>query len=120
MQVGRYAERATNSLVTDRLPVSGELAGSGGRASPGRANAASLLGKEPAVQGTICVRDELVLEAHPDRRYILLRREGEPGAVRVYLNEARYLVDVMCKMAGLVAGDDEFWQRQRIRLMTKP
>ena len=45
-----------------------------------------------------------MLEAHPDGPYILLRREGEPGAVRIYLNEVRYLADAMCAMAGEVAG----------------
>jgi len=43
------------------------------------------------MQHTIYIADELVLEAHPDGPYILLRREGQPGAVRVYLNEVRYL-----------------------------
>ena len=41
------------------------------------------------MQDTIYIRDELVLEAHPDGPYILLRREGEPGSVQVRLNEVR-------------------------------
>jgi len=56
------------------------------------------------VNDTICIRDELVLEAHPDGPYILLRREGEPGTVRVYLNGVRYLADAMCSMAAEMAG----------------
>ena len=63
------------------------------------------------MQHTIYIRDELVLEAHPDGPYILLRREGEPGSVRVYLNEVRYLADALCSMAaevaGVVVGDEE-------------
>jgi len=47
---------------------------------------------------TIHIRDELVLEAHPDGLYILLQRESEPDAVRVYPSEARYLADVLCAM----------------------
>ena len=39
------------------------------------------------MQHTIYIRDELVLEARLDGSYILLRREGEPGSVRIYLNE---------------------------------
>jgi hypothetical protein len=62
------------------------------------------------VQKTIYIRDDLMLEAHPDGPYILLQREGEPGAVRIYLNEVRHLADAMCEMAaeiaGLVAGDE--------------
>ena len=65
----------------------------------------------PPVQDIIYIRDELVLEAHPDGPYILLRREGEAGAVRIYLNEVRYLVDalrsVAAEMAGFLAGDAE-------------
>ena len=53
---------------------------------------------------TIYIRDELVLEAHPDGPYILLRREGLPGTVRVYLNEVRYLADALCTMAVQAAG----------------
>jgi hypothetical protein len=45
-----------------------------------------------------------VLEAHPDGPYILLRREGERGSVRICLNEVRYLADAMCWMAAGVAG----------------
>jgi hypothetical protein len=41
------------------------------------------------VQHTIHIRDELALEARPAGPYILLRREGELGAVRIYLNEVR-------------------------------
>ena len=59
---------------------------------------------ESAMQDTIYIRDELVLEAHPDGPYILLRREGEPGSVQVRLNEVRYLVEALCSMAGEVAG----------------
>jgi hypothetical protein len=40
-----------------------------------------------------------------------LRREGEPGTVRVRLNEVRYLAEAMCSMAaetaGFVVGDEE-------------
>ena len=50
------------------------------------------------------IRDELVLEAHPDGMHILLRREGEAAPVRIYLNEVRYLADAMCVMAAEVAG----------------
>jgi len=56
------------------------------------------------VQQTIYTRDELVLEARPEGRYILLRREGEHGSVRVYLNEVRYLADAVCTMAAEMAG----------------
>jgi len=56
------------------------------------------------MQHTIYIRDDLVLEAHPDGRYILLRREGETGSVRAYLNEVRYLADAMCTMAAGMAG----------------
>jgi hypothetical protein len=63
------------------------------------------------MQDVIYIREELVLEAHPDGRYILLRREGEPGVVRIYLNEVRHLADAMCAMAagmaGLLAVDSE-------------
>ncbi|HUT16135.1 MAG TPA: hypothetical protein VMY98_07830 [Anaerolineae bacterium] len=45
----------------------------------------------------------VVLEAHPDGPYILLRREGEPGSVRVHLNEVRYLAEAMCTTAAAVA-----------------
>jgi hypothetical protein len=34
------------------------------------------------MQHTTYIADELVLEVHPDGPYILLRREGEPGAAR--------------------------------------
>jgi hypothetical protein len=63
------------------------------------------------MQNTIYIHDELVLEAHPegDSPHILLRRQGEPGAVRIHLNEVRYLADTMCAMAaemtGFVVGD---------------
>ena len=55
---------------------------------------------------TIYIRDELVLEAglDADGPHILLRREGEPGTVRVYLNEVRYLADALCSMAADTAG----------------
>lgn len=40
-----------------------------------------------------------------------LRREGEPGTVRVRLNEVRYLAEAMCSMAaevaGMITGDDD-------------
>jgi hypothetical protein len=53
------------------------------------------------MQYTIYIRDELVLEAHPesDGPHILLRREGEPGSVRIYLNEVRYLAAAMRMIA---------------------
>jgi hypothetical protein len=63
------------------------------------------------MQDIIYIADELVLEAHPDGPYILLRREGEPGDVRVYLNEVRYLADALCSMAagmvGAIVGDED-------------
>ena len=43
------------------------------------------------MQDEIYIRDELVLETHPDRPYVLLRRKGEAGSVQVRLNEVRYL-----------------------------
>jgi hypothetical protein len=55
------------------------------------------------MQDIIHIRDELVLEAPPDGPYILLRRDGEPGAVRIYLNEVRYLADAVSKMAAEMA-----------------
>jgi hypothetical protein len=62
------------------------------------------------VQHTIYIRDELVLEAHLDRLYILLRRECAPDSVRICLNEVRYLADALCsmaaEMAGVTTGDD--------------
>jgi hypothetical protein len=51
------------------------------------------------VQKAIYIRDDLMLEAHPDGRHIMLRREGEPGAVRIYLNEVRYLAEGLLEMA---------------------
>ena len=51
---------------------------------------------------TICIRDELILEA--DAPHILLRRAGEPSVVRIYLNEVRYLADALCSMAAEMAG----------------
>ena len=64
------------------------------------------------MQHTIYIRDELVLEAPPDGRYILLRREDEPGSVRIYLNEVRYRAGAMWAMAaqvpGPVVGDDGY------------
>jgi hypothetical protein len=63
------------------------------------------------MQDTIYIADELVLEAHPDGPYILLRREGEPGSVRVHLHEVRYLADALCSMAagvvGMIVGDED-------------
>ena len=65
------------------------------------------------MQHTIYIRDELVLDAHPegDRPHVLVRREGEPGSVCAHLNEVRYLADAMCsmaaEMAGHIAGDDD-------------
>lgn len=63
------------------------------------------------MKDTIYIRDQLVLEAHPEGPYILIRREGEPGSVRVYLNEVRYLADAMwsmaAEMAGSIVGDEE-------------
>jgi hypothetical protein len=56
------------------------------------------------MQRTIYIRDELVLEAHPEGPYILVRREGEPASVRVYPNEVRYLADAMRSMAAEIAG----------------
>jgi hypothetical protein len=44
-----------------------------------------------------------VLETHPDGPYILLRREGGPGAVRIYLTEVRHLADAVCEMAAEMA-----------------
>ena len=55
------------------------------------------------MQPIIYIRGELVLEAHPDGPYILLRREGELGSVRVHLNEVRYLADVLWSMTAEVA-----------------
>lgn len=64
----------------------------------------------PHLQRTIYIRDELMLEAHSDEKHILLRREGEPGSVRVYLNEVRCLADAPCsiaaEMARFVVGDE--------------
>ena len=49
-----------------------------------------------------------MLEAHPDGPYILLRREGERGSVRICLNEGRHLAEAMCAMAaGFVVGGEE-------------
>jgi hypothetical protein len=63
------------------------------------------------MQRTIYTRDELVLEAHPEGPYILLRREGEPGSAHVYVNEVCHLADTLCamaaEMAGVLAGDDQ-------------
>jgi hypothetical protein len=62
------------------------------------------------VKDTIQIRDELVLEAHSEERCVLICREGESDAVRVYLDEVRYLAEAMCsmaaEMAGHVVGDD--------------
>jgi hypothetical protein len=74
------------------------------------------------MQHTIYIRDELVLEAHPDGLYLLLRRQGEPGSVRIYLNEVRHLVDALCsmaaEMAGFLAGDKESGDRNQPRTST--
>jgi hypothetical protein len=63
------------------------------------------------MQDIIYIHDELVLEAHSEGPYIVLRREGEPAFVRVYLNEVRYLADALCsmaaEMAGLIVGGEE-------------
>ena len=55
---------------------------------------------------TIHIRDELVLEAHldADEPHILLRREDEPDAVRVHLNEVRALISALGSMAAEMAG----------------
>ena len=64
------------------------------------------------MQSTIHIHDELILEAHldADEPHILLRREGEPGSVRVHLNEVRYLISALAsmaaEMAGVMVGDD--------------
>jgi hypothetical protein len=61
----------------------------------------------------VYIRDELVLEAHPepDHPHIPLRREGEPGVGHVYLNEVRCSADALCakaaEMVALLAGDTE-------------
>ena len=65
------------------------------------------------MQHTIHIRDELVLEAHLDagEPHILLRREGEPGAARVYLGDVRYLMSALgsmaAEMAGVIVGDTD-------------
>jgi hypothetical protein len=53
------------------------------------------------VQPTIHIRDELVLEAHldADEPHILLRREGRPGAVRMYLGDVRYRIRAPASIA---------------------
>jgi hypothetical protein len=60
--------------------------------------------RESSMQDTIYIRDELVLEAHPDpdNPHILLRRKGELGDVRVYLNEVRYLADAVWAFAATI------------------
>ncbi|MBN1250276.1 MAG: hypothetical protein JXC32_21610 [Anaerolineae bacterium] len=61
------------------------------------------------IQNTIHIRDGFVLEA--DEPHILLRREGEPGAVRVYLGDVRYLMSALGSMAaemvGVIVGDPD-------------
>jgi hypothetical protein len=63
------------------------------------------------MQRTIYIRDEPAVEAHPEERHILIRREGEPDSVRVYLNEVRYLADALYTMAaemvGYLSGDKD-------------
>jgi hypothetical protein len=63
------------------------------------------------MQDTIHIGDGLVLEAHSDGPYILLGREGESIAVRIFVHEVRYLADAMCEMAAGIAepltGDGE-------------
>ena len=63
------------------------------------------------MQDTVHIGAGLVLEAHADGLYIVLRREGERVAVRIFLDEVRHLADAMCsmaaEMAGHVAGDDD-------------
>jgi hypothetical protein len=65
------------------------------------------------VKGDIHIQDRLFDEAHldGDASHILLRREGEPGTVRAYLNEVRYLTDALCSVAAEIArrvvGDEE-------------
>jgi hypothetical protein len=64
------------------------------------------------MQSLIYIQDELVLEAHLDghNSYILLKREGVPGPLRVYLSDVRYLMSALgsmaTKMAGVIVGDD--------------
>ena len=61
------------------------------------------------MQPLIHIRDDLVLDA--DEPHILLRREGEPSAVRVYLDDVRYLISALGSMAaeraGLMVGDPD-------------
>jgi hypothetical protein len=63
--------------------------------------------------GAIHIRDELVIIPHldDDDPHIVITRDGDPGQVRVYLNEVRYLVsaliDMSATLAGAVAGDQE-------------
>ena len=65
------------------------------------------------MQSLIPIRDELVLEAHlhADEPHILLRREGEPGAVPAYMPEVRYLMSALgsmaAEMAGVIVGDPD-------------
>ena len=58
------------------------------------------------MQHLIYIRDELVLQAHfdADEPHILLRREGEPGTVQVYLGDVRYLISALASMAAEMAG----------------
>ena len=58
---------------------------------------------------TIHIRDELILEAHydADEPHILLHREGEPGGVRVYLGDVRYLISALGSMAAEMVGDTD-------------
>jgi hypothetical protein len=58
------------------------------------------------MQQAIYIRDELALEAHldGDQPHIPIRQEGELDAVKVYLDEVRYLADARCPMAAEMAG----------------
>jgi hypothetical protein len=55
----------------------------------------------------IHIRDELVLEAHldADEPLALPAEGGEPDAVRMYLNEVRYLIRALGSMAAEMTGE---------------
>jgi hypothetical protein len=53
----------------------------------------------PGQNRTIWIGDGLVLEAHPDGCYILLRREEEPGAANARFNGVGSLTDTLHSMA---------------------